>query len=746
MPPNEDDSPRKAAPGAITALLEELARAGVEGGAEWERALRPGAVIGRFELVRELGRGGFGVVYEARDRELGRTVAFKAVVAGTRAATCEERLLHEAEAAARLSHPNIVTLYDVGRSESGPYLVLELLRGQTLAQRFAIGAVALREAVRIALEVAKGLAHAHAQGVVHRDLTPGNVFLCRDGQVKVLDLGMAHAFGRRNVEGGTPGFMAPEQERGAPEDERTDVFALGVILYRMLAGQLPYNVDPRSTASGDAPPLEIRELPALAELVARMLARDPVERPRDAGEVASALDALQHELARLSLDRAPSVDVQPRRAPAAASVAVLPFADLSPARDQEWLCDGIAEEILHVLAGLAGLRVASRSASFQFKGRAVDGREMARTIGVTTLLEGSVRKAGARVRITARLVGEDGYEIWSRAFDRVLEDVFAVQEEIAQAVASALEVRLSSGEARRLERTGTRNARALEKYLRARKLQFPALDEHVRLARDLLKEAVALDPNFAEAHAALADTDISLLQWHSLDERTDELHREALAASEEALRLDPALAEAHVARANLLALAARSSEAEDEFRRATALNPGLAIAWCFQGRFLLAAGRFAEGARSLEEAARCDPEDFNAVVLLPQAYRALGDRARAAAAVERALAVTERWVRLSPDDVRALYALGGMCVGHGELARGLALTDRALALKPDDFSVLYNAACTNAKAGEVDRAIELLDRAVRSGGGYRSWIEHDNDFESIRADSRFQAILARLPP
>ena len=745
MPPNEDDSPRQAAPGAITALLEELARAGVEGGAGWERALRPGAVIGRFELVRELGRGGFGVVYEAKDRELGRTVAFKAVVAGARAATCEERLLHEAEAAARLSHPNIVTLYDVGRSECGPYLVLELLRGQTLAQRFAIGAVTVREALRIALEVAKGLAHAHARGVVHRDLTPGNVFLCHDGQVKVLDLGMAHAFGRRNVEGGTKGFMAPEQERGAPEDERTDVFALGVILYRMLAGQHPYDVEPRSRPGANAPPLQIRELPALAELVARMLARDPVERPRDAGEVASALEALQHELARWG-DRAPSVDVQPRGAAAAASVAVLPFADLSPARDQEWLCDGIAEEILHVLAGLAGLRVASRSASFQFKGRTVDGREMARTIGVTTLLEGSVRKAGARVRITARLVGEEGYEIWSRTFDRVLEDVFAVQEEIAQAVSSALEVRLSSGEARRLERTGTRNARALEKYLRARKLRFPALDEHVRLARDLLKEAVVLDANFAEAHAALADADFSLLQWHVLDERTDELRREALTASEEALRLDPALAEAHVARANLLTLAGRSVEAEEEFRRATALNPGLASAWYFQGRFLLAAGRFGEGARSLEEAARCDPEDYNPVTLLPQVYRALGDRAREASAIARVLAVTERWTRLNPDDVRAVYILGGFYLRQGDVTRGHTLIARALEMNPEDFSVLYNAACAYAVAGEVDRALELLDRAVGTGRGYRSWIENDSDLDAIRAHPWFKEILARLPP
>jgi serine/threonine protein kinase len=198
-------------PGALSALLQEMFASDATPEARWSGALRPGTVIGRFELVREVGRGGFGVVYEAKDRDLGRTVAFKAVLPGDRPDVAEDRLLREAEAAARLSHPNIVTIHDVGRSEFGPYLILELLHGNTLARRLQFGPVPFREALRIGLDVARGLAHAHAQGVVHRDLTPGNVFLCDDGQVKLLDLGMAHAFGRRKLEGGTPAYMAPEQ-------------------------------------------------------------------------------------------------------------------------------------------------------------------------------------------------------------------------------------------------------------------------------------------------------------------------------------------------------------------------------------------------------------------------------------------------------------------------------------------------------------------------------------------------------
>jgi serine/threonine protein kinase/tetratricopeptide (TPR) repeat protein len=256
--------------------------------------LRPGAVVGRFELVRELGRGGFGVVWEARDRELGRAVAFKAVRAGGDPGLREERLLREAEAAARLSHPNIVTLLDVGRSEHGPYLVLELLRGTTLAGRLAHGPLSVKEAVRVAEGMARGVAHAHAAGVVHRDLKPENVFLCEDGIVKVLDLGMAHAFGQRRAAGGTSGYMAPEQAEGAPEDERTDVWAMGVILREMLAGR----DEVRRPGTGSGPALEVDDAPTLAALVRRMTATRPVDRPRDAGEVLGALGAVRGELER----------------------------------------------------------------------------------------------------------------------------------------------------------------------------------------------------------------------------------------------------------------------------------------------------------------------------------------------------------------------------------------------------------------------------------------------------------------
>ena len=282
--------------GAMTSFLEELV-AVEDDRTGWDAVLRPGAVVGRFELVRELGRGGFGVVWEARDLQLGRDVAFKAMHRRRPTELPGQRLVHEAAAAARLSHPNIVTLYDMGRGEYGPYLVLELLRGESLERRLEGPPTAAAEVLRISSQVAAGLAHAHAHGVVHRDLKPENVFLCAAGPVKLLDLGIAFAVGARNPGGGTPHYMAPEQRRGAPEDERSDVFALGVLMYRMLAGALPFGESADAGAElREPPPLAGVDAPGLAALVLRMLQGDPTRRPRDAGEVLRELEAIGERL------------------------------------------------------------------------------------------------------------------------------------------------------------------------------------------------------------------------------------------------------------------------------------------------------------------------------------------------------------------------------------------------------------------------------------------------------------------
>ncbi len=435
-----------------------------------------------------------------------------------------------------------------------------------------------------------------------------------------------------------------------------------------------------------------------------------------------------------------------RAAPAAEaspSVAVLPFADLSAAKDQDWMCDGIAEEILDALCSVSGLRVAARSSSFQFKGKSVDVREMGRALGVSTLLEGSVRKIGDRLRVNARLVSGEGYELWSEHFDRGVSDAFAIQDEIARAVVAALRLRMQPGQARR----GTTNPQAYEMYLRGLQYLHASNPESFELARQMFKSAIAIDPSFAQAHAGIADTDGFTLQWLlAPKDAVPALRAEALAESEAALRLEPDLAEAHLARGNILSLLGRADEADESFRRATRLGPGLRDAWYYYARFLFSVKRYPEAARAYEEAAQANPDDYDALNLASMPYYKLGQPEKARDAMKRSIDAAGRVLRTNPDDVRALYLSGGSLIQLGEPQKGLERLNQAVALRPDDFSVLYNAACGFARAGQPDRSLDLLDRAVSTGRGFRAWIEGDPDLDSLRGIPRFKQILARLPP
>ncbi len=797
---HRSDAPRagRPLPGALSALLKELVGTPSASGSAWESALRPGAVVGRFELVRELGRGGFGVVYEARDTLLGRSVAFKAVKAGRDPASSEERLLREAEAAARLAHPNIVTLHDVGSTEYGPYLVLELLRGRTLAQRLEQGPLTVREALRVAVEVAKGLAHAHGQGVIHRDLTPGNVFLCDDGQVKVLDLGMAHAFRRRKLDGGTPAYMAPEQWRGAPEDERTDVFALGVVLYRMLSGQLP--VEGEGDAWLDAkhalPTIEVADLPALGPLVARMLSRDPVDRPRDAGEVLAALAVYQQELQR---EPSPSgtTRVRPRRrwrrrgvalaaaglllggalagllarwrAPAAAvpSVAVLPFSDLSPEKDQQYFSEGLSEEIQNALAHVDGLRVTGRSSSLAFRDRTADLRTIGQKLSVGAVLEGSVRKSGSRVRITAQLVDlRNGYDLWSESFDRELADVFAVQDEIARAVVAALKVKLLAGHGPTTRDHRTANSAVYTQYLLGRQFYSRFTEDDERRAVEAFEKTLALDPSYAPAWSALAVELSNMAERETTQAGATAMMQRARRAADKAIALAPDLAEGYAARGLLRAyLDWDWRGAEEDMDRALALAPGDADTQRRYGVLLGMLGRDDEAIAATRRAADLDPLVPANWGNLAGLYMARRELAPARSAIDRAL-------EISPEMAVALQVAPLLLLLEGHPERALASTPRGpeplrlacIAMGQhtlgharesqqalDTLTSRYGDAIPLAVAGvyvwrdELDRAFEWFDRAYAR---HDMGLARIHDFEvvspALRGDPRFRALLRKI--
>jgi len=734
--------------------------------------------MGRYELVREIGRGGFGVVWEARDRELGREVALKAVGPGGRLDLREERLLREAEAAARLSHPNIVTLFDAGRSEQGPYLVMELLRGETLAKQIGQGPMTVRGALSIAIEVAKGLAHAHEQGVFHRDLTPGNVFLCQDGTVKVLDLGMAHAFGRRKLDGGTPSYMAPEQWREAPEDERTDVFALGVILFQMLSGATPFpNDGGRSVRSrAPAPRLRLPSAPALEDLMARMLAKDPTARIRDAGAVLAEFERIAADLANdASPDPAPPPARVPRsprpRGPrlVAASIGVLPFADMSPERDHGYFADGIAEEILNALANVEGLKISGRTSSFSFRGTSRTIAEIGRALNVSTLLEGSVRKAGGRIRVTAKLVkASDGFDLWSQTFDREMSDVFAVQDEIARAVVDALRVRLLGGRAL-VHRPATRSREAYDLFLLGRDEMRTEEMSQVKSAVAAFEKAVAIDERFFQGRANLAGA-LILTVGLTGEGTFPAQRRRALEAAERAVALAPDQPDGYAVRAQIRSGFLLDFEgARLDVDRALALGPGDAGACARRGRLLIELGDLPAAIGALERATDLDPLSARTWTWLGRALVSAGHHPRARAALSRALEIAPRGDEarhyLCADLMSTGEALEALSVAeHAAWPRvhltGVAIAEHELGHAAESQAALeqlievnssdgaYQIAEVYAWRGDADQAFAWLERAHRQVDTGIGWIKTDPLLRKIHNDERFTALLRalHLPP
>ncbi len=426
-----------------------------------------------------------------------------------------------------------------------------------------------------------------------------------------------------------------------------------------------------------------------------------------------------------------------------ASVAILPFTDLSPGHDQDWFCDGLAEEIIDTLCCVRGLRVASRTASFRVRDGSVDPREIGRQLGVDAILEGSVRKAGERLRITAQLVNaRDGYHHWSETYDRDLSDVFAIQTEIAREVAASLKLSLRGPGANRATRFAPSNLAAYEYYLRGRQYARQTTGQAWRQAASMYRRAIEIDPDYAQAHAGLADILAQQMLWRHA--HPTEVLAEASAAASRALDLAPDLAEAHVAQGHIRSLSGDASGANRSFERAIELNPELPEAFHYYGRHCFAHGDFGRAAAMYREAFRLRPDDPSVLALASSALQALGDDAAARATSEQALVALQNQLGIEPDSARLHYmtALTLQRLGRGD--EGVRHIDEALRLHGEEFGTLYNAACFYSLQQDTDRALDLLERAVALGIGYPDWIAHDADFAPLRPLPRFQALVASL--
>ena len=421
------------------------------------------------------------------------------------------------------------------------------------------------------------------------------------------------------------------------------------------------------------------------------------------------------------------------------SIAVLPFSNMSDEPGSEYFSDGMSEELINVLAKLPSLRVASRTSSFYFKGKNVKARTIADELGVGTILEGSVRRSDNRIRITAQLIDAvSDSHLWSETYDRELEDVFAVQDEIAENIVRALQVTLTPRERQAIQKVPTTDVRAYDFYLRGRKFFYQVHRGGIEFAHQMFLKAKEIDPNFARAYAGIADTSAWIYAWH---DKSDSVLERADRASRRALELDPDLAEAHATRGHVLTFMRRYDEAEREFETAIRIDPRLYEAYYFYARSNYAQGKLEKAAELYEKATVVSPEDCPAVFLLAQTYRELGREQEANEMARRGLTVAERNFELNPDDARALYLGAGALVVLGEKDRGLEWAARAIALNPDDSSILYNLVCIYALAGETEQALDSLEKLVRQATGQKGWIEHDSDLDSLRDHPRFQALL-----
>ncbi len=714
--------------------------------------LRRDLVLGHYRLVEKLGAGGMGVVWKARDLKLDRDVAIKFLPEG--AVNDPERRAffeREAKAVAALSHPNIVTIYAIDEAEGATFFTMELIDGRPLSALIEPGGVSLDRFLELALPLTGAVAAAHARGIIHRDLKPQNIMIDAAGAVKILDFGLARillplprVIGRDEGTtatldadfAGTIAYMSPEQLRSQPLDHRTDLFSLGVVLFEWATGALPFagRTGPERIAAAlkDEPRSAAELNPRLPAPIDRILRHCLEKEPRY--RMASARD-LREELASLR-------EAGPAAGPAAPSIAVLPFADMSREKDQGYFCEGIAEEIINALCRVQGLRVASRTGAFQFRDRAAGLREIGQALRVDHVLEGSVRKSGQRLRITVQLVeAARGFHLWSESYDRELSDVFAIQQEIAGNVVRSLRVTLTPQERGALAEVPTSHVQAYDYYLRGRSFYERYGRHDIEFALQLFSRAVELDPEYALAHAGRSDC-WSYIYLYA--ERQETARLQAEAAGRRAVELAPECAQAQASLAVALSLGAAKTEAQAAFEKAIRLDPTLFEAWYFYARQAFAAGDMPKARTLYEEAMRVRPEDYNAALLVAQVYQELGRPDEARASRERGVALVEKRIDLHPDDARALYMGANGLVALGERDKGLEWARRARRIDPDDPMLLYNLGCIHALAGDQEEAIDCLERAAAGGLLQKAWYEHDGDLDPLRGHPRFRSLLERM--